>query len=74
MTTLKSFQAEIDSIAHDKHQQQRLEAKQAYEAAEAAKHYGKGGVKKDDARTKGTVKPEEEEGSAEEADIPLQVS
>ena len=41
MTTLKSFQAEIEQIAHDKHQQAIKDAREAHAAAELAKHHGK---------------------------------
>lgn len=75
MTTLKSFQAEIDSIAHDKHAQQRIEAQQAYAAAEAAKHHGKGVKKEDKAKAAAAVsKPVVEEDAADEVEVPLQVS
>ncbi|WWC89831.1 uncharacterized protein L201_004759 [Kwoniella dendrophila CBS 6074] len=41
MTTLKSFQAEIEAISHEKHIQSIKEAKEAYAAAELARHHGK---------------------------------
>lgn len=75
MTTLKSFQAEIDSIAHDKHAQQRIEAQHAYAAAEAAKHHGKGVKKEDKAKAAAAAiaKPVVDEDAAEEVEVPLQV-
>ena len=41
MTTLKSFQAEIEAISHEKHALQIREAREAHIAAELAKHHGR---------------------------------
>jgi hypothetical protein len=41
MTTLRSFQAEIENISHEKHRIAIEEAKRAHIAAELAKHHGK---------------------------------
>lgn len=41
MTTLKSFQAEIEAISHEKHALQIREAREAHVAAELAKHHGR---------------------------------
>lgn len=41
MTTLRSFQAEIENISHEKHKIALEEAKRAHLAAELAKHHGK---------------------------------
>ncbi|OCF55928.1 GTP-binding protein 1 [Kwoniella mangroviensis CBS 10435] len=41
MTTLKSFQAEIEAISHEKHIQSIKEAREAHAAAELARHHGK---------------------------------
>jgi hypothetical protein len=41
MTTLKSFQAEIEAISHEKHALQIKEAREAHLAAELAKHHGR---------------------------------
>jgi hypothetical protein len=40
-TTLKSFQAEMEGISHDKHLEHIKRAKEAHAAAELAKHHGK---------------------------------
>lgn len=47
MTTLKSFQAEIEAISHEKHVLQIKEAREAHLAAELAKHHGKMPIKKE---------------------------
>lgn len=47
MTTLKSFQAEIEHIASEKQKIAIKEAREAHAAAELAKHHGKLPVKKD---------------------------
>nr|XP_019013801.1 GTP-binding protein 1 [Kwoniella pini CBS 10737]OCF52582.1 GTP-binding protein 1 [Kwoniella pini CBS 10737] len=47
MTTLKSFQAEIEAISHEKHIQSIKEAREAHAAAELARHHGKLPSKKD---------------------------
>lgn len=47
MTTLKSFQAEIEQISHDKHKAAIQAAKEAHAAAELAKHHGKVPLKKE---------------------------
>jgi hypothetical protein len=41
MTTLKSFQAEIEQISHEKHKLAIKEAREAHAAADLAKHHGK---------------------------------
>jgi hypothetical protein len=41
MTTLKSFQAEIEAISHEKQKQAVRDAKEAHAAAELARHHGK---------------------------------
>lgn len=41
MTTLKSFQAEIESISHEKQKIAIKEAREAHAAAELARHHGK---------------------------------
>jgi hypothetical protein len=41
MTTLRSFQAEIEGISHEKQRIAIEEAKRAHIAAELAKHHGK---------------------------------
>jgi GTPase len=58
MTTLKSFQAEIEAISHEKHQLQIKEAREAHLAAELAKHHHK--PKKDAAPAVVKEVPEEE--------------
>ena len=47
MTTLRSFQAEIERISHEKQKQAIKEAREAHAAAELARHHGKVPVKKD---------------------------
>lgn len=47
MTTLKSFQAEIEQISSEKHKQAIKEAREAHAAAELAKHHGKTNGKKE---------------------------
>lgn len=80
MTTLKSFQAEIEAISQEKHKLAIKEAREAHAAAELARHHGKLPPKKDVAAAPGSaVKPTEagENGAApaEEAEeIPLEVS
>jgi hypothetical protein len=46
MTSLRSFQTEIEQIATEKHKLHLKEAKEAHAAAELAKHHGKV-IKKD---------------------------
>ncbi|OCF36377.1 GTP-binding protein 1 [Kwoniella heveanensis BCC8398] len=41
MTTLKSFQAEIEALAHSSHEKAIKEAREAHAAAELARHHGK---------------------------------
>ncbi|CAD6585720.1 MAG: hypothetical protein TREMPRED_004223 [Tremellales sp. Tagirdzhanova-0007] len=41
MTTLKSFQAEIEQISNEKHKQAIKEAREAFATAELAKHHGR---------------------------------
>ena len=41
MTTLRSFQAEIEQISLDKHKQAIKDAREAHAAAELARHHGK---------------------------------
>ena len=41
MTTLKSFQAEIEAISLEKQKQAIRDAKEAHAAAELAKHHGR---------------------------------
>ena len=47
MTTLKSFQAEIEQISSEKQKQALKEAREAHAAAELAKHHGKVNGKKE---------------------------
>lgn len=69
MTTLKSFQAEIEQISHDKHKQAIQVAKEAHAAAELARHHGK-------LPSKVTIKEtvQEEHTAEEEEIVPLEVS
>lgn len=41
MTTLRSFQAEIENFSHEKQRQAIAQAREAHAAAEQAKHHGK---------------------------------
>ena len=41
MTTLRTFQAEIEQISLDKHKQAIRDAREAHAAAELARHHGK---------------------------------
>lgn len=45
MTTLRSFQAEIEHFSHEKQKQAIKEAREAHIAAEAAKHHKKHEIK-----------------------------
>ena len=65
MTTLKSFQAEIEQISHDKHKAAIQAAREAHAAAELAKHHGKL-PKKDQA--------EDKVEEVEEPELPIEVS
>lgn len=47
MTTLKSFQAEIEQISSEKQKQALKEAREAHAAAELAKHHRKVNGKKE---------------------------
>lgn len=63
MTTLKSFQAEIEQISHEKQKAAIQAAKDAHAAAELAKHHGK------------TTKKEiTEEAEVDDSDTSLEVS
>ncbi|WVQ78434.1 hypothetical protein IAT38_000520 [Cryptococcus sp. DSM 104549] len=68
MTTLKSFQAEIEAISHDKQIQAIKEAREAHHAAELARHHGKIPVKKEK-EPHIEVKVQEEEDDAPEVPI-----
>lgn len=63
-STLKSFQAEIERISHDKHAEAIKLAKEAHAAAELAKHHGK---------KKEVVKDEEPEVEEADAGATLEV-
>jgi len=65
MTTLKSFQAEIEQISHDKHKTAIQAAREAHAAAELAKHHGKLPKKEH---------VEEKVEEVDEPDIPIEVS
>jgi hypothetical protein len=64
MTTLKSFQAEIERISHDKQKEAIQAAREAHAAAELAKHHGKVAKKE-------IIEVEKVE--EEEADVSLEV-
>jgi len=64
-STLKSFQAEIERISHDKHAEAIKAAKEAHAAAELAKHHGK---------KKEVVKEEEPEVEEVDQAVTLEVS
>lgn len=68
MTTLKSFQAEIERISHLKHVEAIKQAKEAHAAAELAKHHGK---KKEPVVKE--VNEEEHEHSQEATELPIEV-
>ena len=59
MTTLQSFQAEIERISHDKHLAAIQAAREAHTAAELAKYHGKLPPKKE------VIEPKEVEVEAE---------
>lgn len=67
MTTLQSFQAEIERISHDKHKAAIQAAREAHAVAELAKHHGKLPPKKE------VIEPKVEEVEAE-SDKTLEVS
>lgn len=80
MTTLKSFQAEIEAISQEKHKLAIKEAREAHAAAELARHHGKLPPKKDAAAASSSAAKVVDHGdngaeAAEEAEeIPLEVS
>ncbi|WWD16160.1 hypothetical protein CI109_100585 [Kwoniella shandongensis] len=61
MTTLKSFQAEIEAISHEKQKQAIKEARELHAAAELARHHGKIPLGKKDPVLEVKVKEEVEE-------------
>lgn len=68
MTTLKSFQAEIEAFSHDK--QREAINKAQHHAAELARHHGKLPAKKEPKEPIIEVKVDEEE----QPEVPLEVS
>lgn len=87
MTTLKSFQAEIEAISTEKHKLAIQQAREAHAAAELARHHGKVPPTKKEAATPlsptkaqaaATVSNDGKNGDAgiteEEVEIPLEVS
>jgi hypothetical protein len=71
MTTLRSFQAEIEGISHEKHRIAIEEAKRAHLAAELAKHHGKLPPKKESVAE---VHEQENVAETEEVERSLEVS
>lgn len=71
MTTLRSFQAEIEGISHEKHRIAIEEAKRAHLAAELAKHHGKLPPKKE---AVAEVHEQENVAETEEVERSLEVS
>lgn len=77
MTTLRSFQAEIEGISHEKQRIAIAEAKRAHLAAELAKHHGKLPPKKEAVTvaevhiTENIAEPEEAEEHSLEVCSPL---
>lgn len=69
MTTLKSFQAEIERISQVKHTEAIKQAKDAHAAAELAKHHGK---KKE--VVKEINENERQDTSEEVPELPMEVS
>ncbi|WVN86650.1 uncharacterized protein L203_101819 [Cryptococcus depauperatus CBS 7841] len=63
MTTLKSFQAEIEAFSHDKQKQAIEKARQQHRDAELARHHGKLPPKKEPKEPATEVKVEDEEES-----------
>jgi hypothetical protein len=66
MTTLKSFQAEIETISHEKQKLAIKEAREAHAAAELARHHGK--VKKDP-----VIDVKVSDGESEVKEVPIEV-
>lgn len=69
MTTLKSFQAEIEAFSHDKQREAINKAREQHHAAELARHHGKLPAKKEP-KEPIEVKVDEEE----QPEVPLEVS
>ena len=68
MSTLRSFQAEIEGISQEKHKLAIEEAKRAHLAAELAKHHGKLPPKKEnvaEVHLKEDIADEEQERTLE---------
>ncbi|TYJ58083.1 hypothetical protein B9479_001179 [Cryptococcus floricola] len=57
MSTLKSFQAEIEQFSHDKHKQAIQQAREQHAAAELARHHGKLPPKKKEEKEAAAVAP-----------------
>lgn len=70
MTTLKSFQAEIERISHVKHAEAIKQAKEAHAAAELAKHHGK----KKEPVVKEVIPEDEHDHFEEVPELPIEVS
>ena len=70
MTSLKSFQAEIEQIATEKHKQAIKEAREAHAAAELARHHGRLNMKKEVISEEADMEVHGEEAK----DVPLEVS
>lgn len=70
MTTLKSFQAEIEAFSHDKQREAINKAREQHHAAELARHHGKLPAKKEPKEPIIEVKVDEEE----QPEVPLEVS
>ncbi|KIY34398.1 GTP-binding protein 1 [Cryptococcus gattii E566] len=68
MTTLKSFQAEIEAFSHDKQREAINKAREQHHAAELARHHGKLPAKKEPKEPIIEVKVDEEE----QPEVPLE--
>ncbi|KAL0254160.1 hypothetical protein I308_101540 [Cryptococcus tetragattii IND107] len=69
MTTLKSFQAEIEAFSHDKQREAINKAREQHHAAELARHHGKLPAKKEPKEPIIEVKVDEEE----QPEVPLEL-
>ncbi|WRT67411.1 uncharacterized protein IL334_004382 [Kwoniella shivajii] len=72
MTTLKSFQAEIEAISHEKHIQSIKEAREAHHAAELARHHGKLPTKKEKEISQPIIDVKVDDEKEEEKEVPME--
>ncbi|WWC60821.1 uncharacterized protein I303_103397 [Kwoniella dejecticola CBS 10117] len=72
MTTLKSFQAEIEAISHEKHIQSIKEAREAHAAAELARHHGKLPPKKETQQQLPVIEVKVDEDKEEEKEVSIE--